>query len=164
MTMADRIAVLKDGVLQQIGTPDDLYYRPATVFVAGFIGTPPMSFLTVTVERDDGRTVLAGEAMRLITTARVAGRLGERRGALTVGIRPEDIRVSLVPSEGTIKGRVLDIEPMGREFVVAVTVGHEVVVALVGHGFTARHDQAVWLDVPPDRLYPFDPATGTAIP
>jgi ABC-type sugar transport system ATPase subunit len=163
MTMADRIAVLKDGVLQQIGTPDDLYYRPATVFVAGFIGTPPMSFLSVSVERADGRTVLAGEAMRLTATPRVAGRLGERT-ALTVGIRPEDIRVSLVPSEGTIKGRVLDIEPMGREFVVAVTVGHEVVVALVGHGFTARHDQAVWLDVSPDRLYAFDPATGTAIP
>ena len=163
MTMADRIAVLKDGLLQQIGTPDDLYYRPATVFVAGFIGTPPMSFLTVSVERADGRTVLAGEAMRLTATPRVAERLGERT-ALMVGIRPEDIRVSLVPSEGTIKGRVLDIEPMGREFVVAATVGQEVVVALVGHGFTARHDQAVWLDVPPDRLYPFDPTTGAALP
>jgi ABC-type sugar transport system ATPase subunit len=164
MTMADRIAVLKDGDLQQMGTPDDLYYRPATVFVAGFIGTPPMSFLSVTLQRTDGRTALSGDAVHLTATPRLAERLAARSGALTVGVRPEDIRVSLSPSEGAIKGRVLDIEPMGREFVVAVTVGPEVVVALVGHGFAARHDQAVWLEVSPDRLYAFDPATGAAIP
>ncbi|HET6947681.1 MAG TPA: ABC transporter ATP-binding protein [bacterium] len=164
MTMADRIAVLKDGLLQQIGTPDDLYYRPATVFVAGFIGTPPMSFLNVNVERSDGHVVFAGESLRFMAAEPAAARLGTRSGGLVLGIRPEDIRLSLAPVEGSIEGRILDIEPMGREFVVAVTVGREAVIALVGHGFTGRHDQPVWLGVPEDRLYAFDPATGAAIP
>jgi ABC-type sugar transport system ATPase subunit len=163
MTMADRIAVLKDGALEQVGTPDDLYYRPATVFVAGFIGTPPMSFLNVTVELSDGRLVFAGEALRLVAAESAATRIGTRRGALVLGIRPEDIQLSLVPLEGGIEGHILDVEPMGREFVVAVTVGREVVVALAGHGFSGRHDQPVWLGMPSDRLYVFDPATDTAI-
>jgi len=163
MTMADRIAVLKDGALEQVGTPDDLYYRPATVFVAGFIGTPPMSFLNVSVERSDGRLVFAGESLRLVAADSTAARIGTRAGALVLGIRPEDIRLSLAPVAGSIEGRILDVEPMGREFVVAVTVGREVVVALAGHGFTGRHDQPVWLGVPSDRLYVFDPATAAAI-
>jgi multiple sugar transport system ATP-binding protein len=123
-----------------------------------------MSFLNVSVERTDGHTAFVGEALRLTAAPAAAARLGGRSGDLVLGVRPEDVRVSLSPRQDAIEGRILDVEPMGREFVVAVTVGREVVVALVGHGFAGRHDQPVWLEIPPDRLYAFDPATGAAVP
>jgi ABC-type sugar transport system ATPase subunit len=164
MTMADRIAVLKDGGLQQVGTPDDLYYRPATTFVAGFIGTPPMSFLTARVERADGGVMLAGEAVRLGAPGAAAANLASRVGTpVTLGIRPEDIEVSLVAREGAVEARIFDVEPVGREFVVAIALGKDILIGLVPHGFTGQPDQAVWLTIPPERLYIFDPATDTAI-
>jgi inositol-phosphate transport system ATP-binding protein len=164
MTMADRVAVLKDGALQQVGTPDDLYYRPANLFVAGFIGTPPMSFVPVTVQRTNGRLTLAGEGVRLAVSEALAGRLASRVGGdVVLGVRPEDIELLPAPRAGAVEGHILDVEPIGREFVVAVTVGEQVVVALAAHGFAGRHDQPIWLGLPPERLYVFDPATGAAI-
>ncbi len=163
MTMADRIAVLRDGVLQQVGTPDDLYYRPANTFVAGFIGSPPMNFIPATVEAGGGRVVFATEGLRLPAAA-TSAHLATRRGAeVLVGIRPEDIRLSLRPQEDAIAGRILDVEPLGRELVVAVVVGRHVLVAIAEHGFAGRRDQAVGLTVPPERLYLFNPATESAI-
>ncbi|MDR7522780.1 MAG: ABC transporter ATP-binding protein [Armatimonadota bacterium] len=164
MTMADRIALLKDGLLQQVGTPDDLYYRPANTFVAGFIGSPPMNFIPARIEMADGRAALVGEGLHLVAPDALVPRLATRRGSeVLVGLRPEDIRLSPVPAEGAAQARILDIEPLGRELVVAVTVGRQMIVALADHGFGGRHDQPVWLTVPTERLYVFDPATDARI-
>jgi multiple sugar transport system ATP-binding protein len=88
MTLGDRIAVLRDGYLQQVGTPEDLYDRPRNLFVAGFIGAPPMNFLTGTVE--EGAVQLS--VGRLPVEGALASRLGDvqRGGKVIVGIRPED--------------------------------------------------------------------------
>jgi ABC-type sugar transport system ATPase subunit len=163
MTMADRIALMRDGVLQQLGTPDDLYYRPANTFVAGFIGTPPMSLLNARIARADGQAVLEGDALRLPVTGAVAARLASRAGDVIVGLRPEDVQLLPAGGAGEIRGRILDVEPLGRELVVAVTVGSQVVAVLAPHGFTGRPDEPVTMTAPGDRLYLFDPATGAAI-
>ena len=164
MTMADRIAVLRDGVLQQVGTPDDLYYRPANTFVAGFIGSPPMNFIPAQVETTDGQVAFAAEGMRLPAAEWTAPHLARRRGGpVLVGVRPEDIRLSLVPGESAVQGRILDVEPLGRELVVAVTVGRQVVVAIADHGFAGKPDQPIGMSVPPERIYVFDPTTESAI-
>ena len=90
MTMADRIVVMKDGLVQQVGAPMDLYDRPANKFVAGFIGSPQMNFFDVEVSKDairfsDGTSIALPEA--------IAAKLGGRTGKLTMGIRGEDIKV-----------------------------------------------------------------------
>ncbi|MDR7420634.1 MAG: ABC transporter ATP-binding protein [Armatimonadota bacterium] len=163
MTMADRIALLRDGRLQQLGTPDDLYYRPANTFVAGFIGTPPMSLLTARLARVDGRVVLEGDGLRIPVPADVAARLASRTGDVVVGLRPEDVQLLPAGGAGQMEGRILDVEPLGRELVVAVTVGQQIVTVLAPHGFAGRPDEPVAMAAPDRRLYLFDPDTGTAI-
>ncbi|TQS73461.1 ABC transporter ATP-binding protein [Rhodobacteraceae bacterium] len=100
ITMADRIICMNEGRVVQIGTPEDLYRRPANLFVAGFIGSPPMNQLAAEAM---GHTLQVGR-MRLPLTRALAG-------PVTLGLRPEDIRLG----RGSIAGRVQMIEPLGRE-------------------------------------------------
>jgi inositol-phosphate transport system ATP-binding protein len=99
-TMADRVICMSKGRIEQIGTADDLYHRPDSLFVAGFIGSPPINQLPG--QAADGR-IAVGEVSARLT--------GEATGAVVVGIRPEAVRLG----EGTLRGRIEDVEPHGRE-------------------------------------------------
>src|SRR5215211_5559909 len=112
MTMGDRIAVMNDGVLEQVGTPEELYERPANRFVAGFIGSPAMSFFTASAVADDGAVRLRGAAIDL----RLPG-APELPGEVAVGVRPEGARLwrdgggALI---GPLRGAVAYVEALGR--------------------------------------------------
>src|SRR3972149_3843451 len=100
-----------------------------------------MNFIPAQVETTDGQVAFAAEGMRLPAAEWTAPHLARRRGGpVLVGVRPEDIRLSLVPGESAVQGRILDVEPLGRELVVAVTVGRQVVVALAEHRFDGTPD------------------------
>jgi multiple sugar transport system ATP-binding protein len=109
MTMGDRVAVLRKGVLQQVGSPQELYRRPANLFVGGFIGSPAMNLLEALI---DGAGVRVGEY--LVESGRLPSGTEERRVAL--GVRPEDVHFA---ARG-LPGRVLDVEDLGAEVVVHV--------------------------------------------
>jgi multiple sugar transport system ATP-binding protein len=113
MTLGDRIAVLKDGVLQQVADPFTLYHQPANQFVAGFIGSPPMNFLGARVE-DDGTVSIAGaEAFR---PRPAPGSLASLRGrGVTFGVRPEDLSLGAGGEGGSITARLEVREPLGNE-------------------------------------------------
>jgi ABC-type sugar transport system ATPase subunit len=121
MTMGDRIAVMNDGVLEQVGTPEELYERPANRFVAGFIGSPAMSFFTASAATEDGAVRLRGEAIDV----RLAG-ARELPAEVAVGVRPEGARLwrdgggKLI---GPLRGTVAYVEALGRETFVGVDVG-----------------------------------------
>jgi ABC-type sugar transport system ATPase subunit len=124
MTMGDRIAVMNDGLLEQVGTPEELYERPANRFVAGFIGSPAMSFFSAAAERDGdggGGVRLRGEAIELHVPGAPA-----LPSEVCVGVRPEAARLwqdggaRLV---GPLRGTVAFIEALGRETFVGVDVG-----------------------------------------
>jgi ABC-type sugar transport system ATPase subunit len=152
MTLGDRIVVLADGVVQQIGRPIDLYRAPANRFVAGFIGTPAMNFLQGTLEQEGGRAYFATDGARL----RVGDRVGAQvpRGPVTLGIRPEDLRVDSTsqesrqpPEDGdTLTGRVLLVERLGGTSHVHFELGKQRLLASItsdlipelGDTFTAR--------------------------
>ncbi len=114
MTMADRIAVLRDGRLQAYATPDELYNRPKTLFVAGFIGSPPMNFLDATLSQENGRAVVRGEGFRVV----LPDELGKtalsraRNSKVIYGIRPEHVHLD---PEGDVQAEIYVIEPLGRE-------------------------------------------------
>ncbi len=112
MTMGDRIAVMNDGRLEQAGTPEELYERPANRFVAGFIGSPAMSFAPVSAEDGD----LRGEGFR------VPDRAGGARGELVLGVRPEHVRPWREDAEliGPVEGTVAYVEALGRETFLGV--------------------------------------------
>jgi len=125
MTMGDRIAVINHGVLQQVGTPEEVYNSPANTFVAGFIGTPPMNFLRGTL-LDDGRMDFGEFKLKLLPDQFEVARdyVGK---TLILGIRPEDLydaEVSpLADEENTVTGIVEILENLGSEKIAHVAVG-----------------------------------------
>jgi len=169
MTMATRIAVLKDGLLQQVGTPEHLYFRPGNVFVAGFIGSPAMNFFDATVRGEPESFQLDTGPFQLpIPREKAAGLLMYRGKKVVLGVRPESIHDSDFPRSGVI--------PVQVQAAVDVLelMGNEVLLHLVSDGvsFLARVDQRtkakpgrkiqVLFDL--DEMHAFDADTQQAIP
>jgi ABC-type sugar transport system ATPase subunit len=148
MTLSDRIAVLKDGVLQQLGTPDEIYGRPANRFVGGFVGNPGMSFVSAPVE--GGRVRLPG--LELVTDVPLAA-----RNEVVVGIRPEDVAVDA--SDGP-RGEVYAVEPLGAEALVVLTWAGARVVARAPAGFRAAPGDQLGFRFARERVSFFDARTG----
>ncbi|HEY7245459.1 MAG TPA: sn-glycerol-3-phosphate ABC transporter ATP-binding protein UgpC [Xanthobacteraceae bacterium] len=126
MTLGDRIVVLKDGAVQQMGTPLDLYRRPANRFVASFIGSPAMNFITATVGSEGDGFTLAAPGLRFTLPVGPFAHLGKRVGqSLCVGMRPQHIRLGPPgnPAELGLKGTVMITEQLGDEQVLVLRVG-----------------------------------------
>ena len=157
MSMADRIAVMNHGVVDQIATPQEIYDRPRTMHVAGFIGSPAMNFL-----RFRG-TVAAGSAHVRLNGDTIAVpelREGVSDGELTLGVRPE--HVSLV-DRGGLRGEVFGVEYMGTMQVVTVNTHHGRVKARVSASVKARVGEDVGLAFRNDRIVLFDTVCGRAL-
>ncbi len=150
MTMADRIAVMNQGSLQQVGTPDEVYDAPVNLFVATFMGSPPMNTLTVIIE--DGRLMAAGGWPLPMPSGFSAPREG-----LTLGVRPEDVDVSLIPREGYHPVPVFVSEPLGAEVIVNVHVGTTLLKARAAPEIRPKRGDMVYVAANPRRLHLFGP-------
>lgn len=151
MTMADRIVIMKDGYIQQVGTPAEVFHQPANIFVAQFIGAPSMNLL-------DGRATAGAVEVAGRRIARDTGLA--QNAALTVGIRPDDLRVC--DGAASFEGRVLLLEPLGAETLVYVDIGAQEVVARADGRSPPRVGAQVHLSVAAENLHLFD-ADGKAI-
>ncbi len=169
MTMGDRIAVLNAGRLQQFDTPENLYNRPANLFVAGFIGSPSMNFFRMRIESGEGGLRLRGARFTLpVPEHDAAGLAGFAGREIIAGIRPEHIldrRLNGSPAAGAMIRAVVDvIEMLGNEQYVYLSAGDdEPVVARMSAEIQLVRGEPVELVIPPGRLHFFDPDTGTAI-
>jgi multiple sugar transport system ATP-binding protein len=128
MTMGHRIAVMSEGVLQQIGTPQDVYRRPANVFVATFLGAPPMNLVSGTLESAGSGWRFRGENIDIPLPAEIAspserGNEVETGGEVKFGLRPEHFRVGPPGQEGGIAGQVRFLEPVGSDLYLTVEAG-----------------------------------------
>ena len=153
--MADRVAVMHNGLLQAYATPTELYAHPGNRFVAEFIGTPPMNFLDAELRARDGGLVATAEGIEVELPGRV---LKEGAGTVTLGIRPEHLAI-VAPGEGHAAGEVYIIEPMGREQIVDVQVGARRLRVVGPPGFSAPIGASIGLRFAPERVHLFD-ATG----
>jgi multiple sugar transport system ATP-binding protein len=165
MTMGHRIAVLDAGDLQQVGTPMDVYAAPANVFVARFIGTPPMNFVPGTLSPDADRVAGAGFEFPLAGPARVAaaGRGGAR---VLVGLRPEHLTDRPTAGSGptaTVRVTVESAETLGHEILVHARLGSEVVVAKVDPHNRPDLAQEIDLQVSCGHVRLFDADGGRAL-
>src|SRR5262245_13578770 len=162
MTLGDRVVVMKDGLVQQVGEPLELYNSPANRFVAGFIGSPAMNFASVTVNRN-GDGLFAGNAgLSIRVPSHLAPRLDAHNGKVaTLGIRPEDLRMAngSDPADMTIDAVVEVAEQLGSEVVLDLKAGPNVIVASVEPTVRAKPGEKVRLALDPQRLYFFDGAT-----
>ncbi|SFG62979.1 multiple sugar transport system ATP-binding protein [Palleronia marisminoris] len=148
MTLADRIVVLRDGRIEQVGTPLELYHHPKNRFVAGFIGSPRMNFLTATPD-GQGRVTVRDSAPIEVPVRDATG------DALTLGIRPEHVELT-APGQGTLTGEVLVAERLGGETFLHVDLGDaEPLVVKADGGVTQKPGETVGLRFPPAALHLF---------
>jgi multiple sugar transport system ATP-binding protein len=166
MSLADRIAVLHAGVLQQVGTPEEVYDHPVNRFVASFIGSPRMNFMPC-VLRNASAPELAGRAgaWRLAIPDRmrdtIRGRSAEEQ--LVLGVRPEDITLTNQPAADLIEASIYTIEPLGDRTIFDLRVGEEIIKVRTPPSFDAPIGSKLWMRVDTSRIHLFDPHTDQAI-
>jgi sn-glycerol 3-phosphate transport system ATP-binding protein len=157
MTLADRIVVMNRGVVEQVGTPADVYHRPESTYVAGFIGSPGMNLLAVTVDRDDA-SLRFGDGQRLAVDPRRWPSL--RDGPAVVGVRAEALRPG---ADGDLAVLVDFAEELGPSRLVHATIAGETVMVEVPTGHPARPGAMLPVSVEPAAVALFDAATGRRI-
>jgi multiple sugar transport system ATP-binding protein len=167
MTMADRILVLKDGIAEQIGTPDELYNHPSNLFVAGFIGSPEMNFVDCTLVEETERLFLDAKEFKISLPADLSSELRSRIGEeVIMGIRPEDLYESKYVKGTTQQNAVemtLDlIEPVGAYLLLHLKAGWIPLVATV-RDTKARAGQEVIMEIDPSKIHIFSKKTTKAI-
>ncbi len=167
MTLGDRIVVLANGRIQQVGRPIELYRSPLNRFVAGFIGTPPMNFIDGRAESEDGRAAFVAEGVRVeLPAARLAAAAAEPR---TLGIRPEDLRIGAATGVGSevadvgLTGKVVLVERLGGTSHIHFDIGPHRLLASVSGDPLPDVGEDIGVQVPPARVHLFG-ADGSALP
>ncbi len=166
MTMGDRIAVMKDGVLQQLDTPQGIYDRPANMFVAGFIGSPAMNVLTLRVESGSEGVTLRSDTLTLPVPGSLRETLRSYTGReVVVGIRPEDLHEARGdrPDMAPLRAQVEVVEPLGSDAYLHVQAAGVLMIARVNGRTTARPGDEMTLWVDAQRLHAFDPGTELSV-
>jgi multiple sugar transport system ATP-binding protein len=166
MTLGDRVVVMKDGEVQQMGEPLELYNEPANRFVAGFIGSPGMNFASVRVTDVAGALWAENEGFRIKIPTRIAARLRRYIGEpVTLGIRAEDLRVasSSDSADLCIEVDVEVVEKLGSQILLDVRAGPGMMVAAVEPTVPAKVRDRLSLALNPDRLHFFDSRSELAI-
>jgi multiple sugar transport system ATP-binding protein len=166
LSMADRIAVMHEGVLQQLGTPNEIYNRPANEWVAGFVGEPPMNFLDCTLEQHDGQLFACYETMRQPLTpaqSRILDGGGSER-EVRLGIRPDDVGVVRgTPRNGAFAGTIFVTEPVGGDTLVDIKLaGDRRILARTRAGFAAEPGEPCAVEFSGEHMHLFSPRTGLA--
>src|SRR5215210_3898442 len=160
LSLGDRIAVMRDGVIVQCDTPMAVYDRPASSFVGAFIGNPPMNFLRGQLHRENGHVQVALAGHRLEAPARLREAGG---GEVVVGIRAENIEAEAEAAPDTLPARAEVVEPAGSHLLVTAVVGDQRLKLLTRTDFPAQEDGPIWLRPEADKLRWFDPETGAEI-
>ena len=177
MSMADRIAILEAGRIQQLGTPSDIYNHPANLFVAGFIGNPSMNCIPCDISSTDGELHLklaegtGKDNSVTIQDARIAKALNANvlDRETIFGAHAEDVIVSHQSIPNAFQAEVYSVEPLGAETIVEVTLGtdaaggHTILKACTAPNFQAEIGQHLYVSFVPERMYFFDKTTGNAL-
>ena len=166
MTMGDRIVVMKDGLVQQVDAPMNLYDRPANLFVAGFIGSPAMNFLETKLARQDGKLMVDGGVFKAEVPPELSSPLAEWAGKPVIfGIRPEDVsdRAHASGNGAVLRAQVDVHEPLGSDVILYLTAGQHSLVARVDAHTQARMGQATEVVFNMKKMHVFNPETHAAI-
>ena len=166
MSLADRIVIMHEGVLQQVGTPDEVYSHPANLFVAQFVGSPVMNVADAAVgEGDSSASVRIGNAASGFEFPReLLSKLnGHAGGGLALGIRPEGVVVRHDKAAGFMPVEAQIIEPLGSYDIVDLNVGGQVLRARTKSGFVSGPGQKVFARIDPAQAHFFDTASGRSL-
>jgi multiple sugar transport system ATP-binding protein len=168
MSMADRIAVLNFGVLQQIGTPDEVFNHPDNKFVGGFLGDPPMNFIQCKLEKENGSYQIVHDQFHFKLPESVSSQfpkkeIGEEK-LVEIGIRPESfVLFQKEPDKYDISGKIYITEPLGEDVIIDITIGDDMVKAKTVVGSKYEIDSPVWLKINFEHIHIFDGETGQSL-
>ena len=166
MTMADKIAIMDRGVLQQLGDADEIFNHPSNLFVAGFIGSPPMNFVDCTITEKDGLYFLDAGIFTIPISDDVSKIIKEKATSseLILGVRPEDayIEKKRTPSN-LIEAEVYVTEPLGSEVIIDLKVGNNLIKARTTPDFVISMGEKVWIGFNEEKIHLFDKKTEKAI-
>jgi multiple sugar transport system ATP-binding protein len=166
MTLGDRVVVMKDGLIQQVGEPLELYNNPANKYVAGFIGSPAMNFAETTIEDIGGVLYATSPTMKIRLPDQIAARMGPHKGkAATLGIRPEDLHMANgADAQDCSFDAIVEVaEQLGSEIILDVKAGGGAMVASVEPTIKVKPQQKIRLGLNPTGLRFFDAKTEVAI-
>ena len=166
MSLADRIVIMHEGVLQQVGTPDEVYSQPANLFVAQFVGSPVMNVADASVtENASAASVSVGGAATGFEFPRaLLSKLnGHAGGQLALGIRPEGVLVRHEAAEGFLPVETQIVEPLGSFDIVDLKVGSKMLRARTRSGFVSGPGERLYARVDPSQAHFFDTASGKSL-
>ncbi|HKA40865.1 MAG TPA: sn-glycerol-3-phosphate ABC transporter ATP-binding protein UgpC [Burkholderiales bacterium] len=166
MTLGSRVVVMKDGWVQQVGEPMEVYARPQNRFVAGFIGSPSMNFIPVTLTDGGGALFAETGGIRIKVPAACMRSLIPYQGqGVTLGVRPEDLRVGAGPDSADLSFETVVevVEPLGSEILLDTRAAGQQIVARVEPTFRTQPHEKIRLTFIPDRIHFFDAKTEAVI-
>lgn len=156
LSMCDKIAVMNKGVLQDFGTPEELYSTPKNLFIAKFIGNPPMNFVEVIYVKENGKVVLKEESFQIELPEYIYKRYVEMENGeeIILGIRPENMMITS-QEENTIKGEIYVVEPLGRDKLVNVKIGNSIVKVIASQDYNGNMGDEVFIKLDLDKMHLF---------
>jgi len=168
MALADRIVIMNDGVLQQVGTPSEVYARPANAFVAQFIGSPVMNMAPVRAKSKNGamQVDVADTGFSFDFPAELSNQLskaGADVNKLTLGVRPEGVQVAHEKQDGFIEVKAGIIEPLGSHDIVDIDAGDTLIRARTKSAFVPGAGSKIWVRIDPAQAHFFDTETGRSL-
>ncbi|HHE48127.1 MAG TPA: ABC transporter ATP-binding protein [Candidatus Acetothermia bacterium] len=164
LSLGDRIAVMREGEIVQLDTPNEVYDKPATVFVGGFIGTPPMNFLSAQVRSRDERVYLAVGDFPVEVHAEWEGKLRDMVGkTLILGIRAENIEVRPTAEEGALPAQLIVAEPLGPQQLLTVQVDRDILKVATSPDLSAQPGQTIGLVLTKEKIRLFSEETEKAL-
>ena len=165
LSMADRIAVMHDGVLQQVGTPRQVYDHPVNEWVAGFVGEPPINFLDGNVMEENGRLSFSHPSfvLPLLPEQEAIVRQTLKDAQVRMGVRPDQVFIEIEPVAKAFEGKILVTEPIGGDMLVDVELQDDKVLVKTGPDFAGQMDQPCYLTLDRTRWHLFDKSSGVAL-
>jgi multiple sugar transport system ATP-binding protein len=169
MTMGDRIVVMKDGIIQQVGSPLELYNQPVNIFVAGFIGSPAMNFIPATVVEENSTMYVQTSGIKVSLSEEMSSKVRQRSSQEFIfGIRPEDITKKgtgdpTAAMSEPVPALVNVIETLGKETYLDITAGDENITAIVSPNITVEVDEKIDMEINMDKVHLFQKADGEAV-
>jgi len=168
MSMADRVAVMNLGVVQQIGTPYEIFNRPANLFVANFVGSPPMNIFSCTLQKEKGEYYLATDSFKYNLSKEVGEIIGKSVASsehLKFGIRPRYIEIykEKIKTRNLIPAKVIITEPLGDYTIVDLLIGHHSIKAIISPDLNLEENEDVVITFSEKHIHIFDSETGNRI-
>ena len=164
MTLADRIVIMRDGLVQQIGSPEDLYERPVNMFVASFLGSPPINYLEGTLVPQDGTLIFHRGGFTASLPHETAALIATPPQDVVLGLRPEDVTgIAFAPGDRVAGGRVNAVLPVGSDQYLDLRLEDVECFFRVPKNTRCQAGETALLALDPARLHLFDKATGESL-